>query len=89
MLISEARAVAKRDNRVDAMRRNPSSVRFDDLCRLLEDHGFTMRPHSGGSHRVFRHPQLADNLSIPERRPAVRAVYVKKALRAIDAIEEE
>lgn len=78
-----------RDRRLEAIRRNPRDVRFDDLRRVLEAHGFVgRRPGSGSSHLTYSHPSLSYNITVVERRPIVLEVYVRMALNAIDEVLE-
>ncbi len=80
--------MATRDKRLEAMRRNPRTVRFDDLKGVLEAHGFTA--HSGkGDHWVFRHPAYRPGVTIDPRRPFVLLPYVRAALKAIDAVLDQ
>ncbi|MPZ13586.1 MAG: hypothetical protein GEU73_04050 [Chloroflexi bacterium] len=79
--------MAKRDKRVEAMRRNPRQVRFATLQRVLEDHGFVGR-RPGGSHWTYQHPGYPPHVTIVERRPFVLIAYVLEALKAIEAVSE-
>jgi len=67
----------------------PSDIRFDELAKFMENHGFEMRPASGGSHRVFCHPQYDGIVSVVKphgRSDGVKRAYVRKALEAVDEI---
>ena len=55
----------------------PNSVRFEELQRLLDLHGWTL-DRSRGSHFGFR--RGSDKIVIPHRRPHVLAVYVRLVL---------
>lgn len=68
------------------MRNNPRDIRFEQLQNLLLYYGFTERCN-GTSHYIFTHPK-AEPVPIPYNRP-VKAIYVIRALRAIDEIKEE
>ena len=48
-------AMAKVDELLDTMRRNPKGVSFADLCRVC-DHLFGEARQRGGSHRIYRAP---------------------------------
>jgi len=68
--------------------RNPKDVDFEELDKFLKQHGFKCRqPGKGSSHYIYYHPELPEALSIPKARP-VKAVYVKKALAAIEKLTE-
>jgi hypothetical protein len=67
---------------------NPKAVRFEDLDRLLQACGFQVRqPGSGSSHYFYKRGRVT--LSIPRRRPHLLPIYVKRALAAIDRVEDE
>jgi hypothetical protein len=66
---------------------NPRDVEFKLLDRLLKKHGFKCRqPGKGSSHYTYYHHELEDILTIPYDRP-VKAVYVKKAIAAIQKLK--
>ncbi|WP_003545742.1 hypothetical protein [Desulfotomaculum nigrificans] len=67
---------------------NPKNVKFETLDRFLKQYGFVCRQPSGGSsHYNYYHPELPDILTIPYARP-IKAIYVKKAIAAIEKIKE-
>ena len=67
---------------------NPRQVRFADLDRLLQAHGFRVRqPRSGGRHHYYSKGRV--KISIPKGRPHVLPTYVRLALKAIDEAEAE
>ena len=66
---------------------NPKDVRFEDIDRVLKYYGFECRnPKSGSSHYTYLHSLLPDILTIPKNRP-IKAVYVKRAIGAIERLE--
>lgn len=66
---------------------NPRDVNFDDIDKLLRKFGFKCRqPGTGSSHYTYYHPNLPEVLTIPQNR-AIKAIYVKKALEAIEKIK--
>lgn len=71
---------------LQAIKRNPKDVPWEDIDRLLRYYGFECR-HQGGSHYTYYHSELEEILTIPRRRP-VKAVYVKQALRLIEKLKE-
>jgi hypothetical protein len=77
--------VTKSDKREQAIRHNPSNVRFDDLDRVLRDYAFTRR-NSGTSHFVYSHPLIVDHVNVPRHGATVKPIYVKKAIAAIDEV---
>ena len=79
--------MAKRDTRLERMRRNPRNVRPDELDVALREAGFTA--HQEGSHKTYRHD--GKKLTVPQRKPFLKSMYVKEALDLLedDAEEEE
>lgn len=63
------------------------NMRFDELKKVLEEYGYTMRmPGSGSSHATFRKQGCAP-ITIPRHEP-IKKVYVE-AVRAIVESEAE
>lgn len=73
-----------RDRRLRRARQNPKNVSFNDLCRIYEDHGFTVRSGGRGSHFIATLPNSPIRRTFPRRNP-MRRVYV---IAALDAIQE-
>lgn len=46
----------------EKIRARPPEARFDDVRRLLELNGWTMKPQKGTSHVIFKKPGQAINL---------------------------
>ena len=69
---------------LEAMRRNPQDWRIASLESLAAAFGVNVRK-SGGSHVVFEHPNLAEALSVPARRP-IKPIYVQRFVRFIDSV---
>ena len=66
---------------------NPKDVRFEDIDKVLKYYGFECRnPKGGSSHYTYFHSLLPDILTIPKSRP-IKAVYVKKAISAIQQLD--
>lgn len=62
-------------------------MRFGQLRALLEDFGFAGRP-GRGDHWVFVHPGAGQSVTVDPRRPHVLPVYVRAALRAVEAVQD-
>lgn len=79
--------MTKSEKREATIRQNPKQVRFDDLNLLLLSYDFNRRQsRKGSSHYVYWHPLLREDVTVPHPHgPHVDAIYVKKALAAIDA----
>lgn len=73
---------------LDAMRRSPQSVRFDDLLRVCEKF-FGQPRQRGTSHAVFKTPWQGDpRINIQNDRGKAKAYQVRQVLRAIDKLKE-
>lgn len=67
-----------------------ASIRFDDLCSLLESLGFAKRPK--GSHHIFRRAGVEEKINLqregnnakPYQVKQVRAVLVKYKLGEVE-----
>ena len=72
------------ERRLQRARQNPRNVKFEELRRLYEDHGFTVQSGKG-SHYVARlhGTNIKEIFPRPTRGPMKRP-YVIKALNAID-----
>ena len=77
-------AMARRERRIERLRRSQTDVSPEQLRTALEWAGFEL-VRIMGSHYHYRHPAFPRPLSIPYRRPVKRA-YVREALRAIDEV---
>jgi predicted RNA binding protein YcfA (HicA-like mRNA interferase family) len=73
--------LAKRDKRIERTRRNPKNVRPDEMDAILRDAGFIA--HQEGSHKTYRRD--GQKLTIPQRKPFLKAVYMRGALDLLDA----
>lgn len=77
--------MTKREKRITSMRRNPKSVRPDDLDVVLREEGFSVRQQST-SHRIY--VRGSQQISVPQRHPFLLPVYVRQALALIGEAEE-
>jgi len=77
--------MSKKEKALARIRQNPHHVSFEDLEKILLYLGF-IRRKSKGSHRTYtlgRHI-----IRIPVRKPFLKPIYVKLALRELDEIKE-
>ena len=73
---------------IQAMEHNPKDVSFEDLNKVMLSFGFSCRqPGSGSSHYTYTRKD-SQPLTVPKNRP-IKAVYVRKALRLIENLQEE
>ncbi|MCI0693133.1 type II toxin-antitoxin system HicA family toxin [candidate division KSB1 bacterium] len=83
--------MARKEKLLSRIQNNPHQVRFEDIDKVMRQAGFGER-HSG-SHYVYSHPQIPGVVTIvrPHGKGGtqfVAPIYIKKALAAIDQIEE-
>lgn len=78
--------MTKREKLLERIRRNPWDVSFEELDKILRQHGFKCRqPSKGSSHYTYIKGDV--RLTLPKQNP-MRPVYVKMTLRAIEEAEE-
>ena len=71
------------------MERNPSSIRFNDLCKVC-DHYFGESRQRGSSHRVYKTPWQGDpRVNIQNKKGKAKPYQVKQVLRAIEKLRVE
>ena len=63
------------------MQRQPNSIRFQELERVLKYNGYTNKSNKGTSHRNFINKN-GDVITIKKENP-LKAVYVKDVLKRI------
>lgn len=74
---------------IQSMRKNPSGVRFAELCKVC-DHYFGEARHTSGSHRVYKTPWIGDpRVNIQNNKGKSKAYQVKQVLKAIERMEIE
>ena len=62
--------------------RNPSGLRFTELCQLAECAGFELS-RQRGSHRIFRHRGLGRTLSLQDFQGQAKPYQVRQVLAII------
>jgi hypothetical protein len=77
------------DEILERMRRNPSGIRFRDLCRVCDKFFGTARQRST-SHRVYRTPWQGDpRVNIQNAKGMAKAYQIRQVLRAIERLTDE
>ncbi len=72
---------------VRAMRNNPKSVRFDDLCKVCE-HYFG-KPRQKGSHVMYKTPWQGDpRINLQDSKGTAKAYQVRQVIEAINRLEQ-
>lgn len=69
------------DKLILKMTRQPNGIRFQEIAKVLEFYGYTMKTKNGTSHRQFIN-QDGNVITIKEENP-LKAVYVKDVLKRI------
>ncbi len=80
--------MSKNEKRLQKIKQNPRHVRFDDLDRVLHNYGFERTQSSKGTSHYY-YTLGEHTLSIPYKRPFLKRVYVKNALKILDEIDNE
>jgi hypothetical protein len=79
--------MAKIEDILVQIKRNPQDVRFADLCRIC-DFYFGKARQSGSSHRIYRTPWPGDpRVNIQNNKGRAKAYQVKQVLMAIERLE--
>ena len=79
--------MTKIDDTVAEMARNPTGVRFSDLCRVC-DYFFGKPRQIGSSHRVYKTPWQGDpRINIQNDKGRAKAYQVKQVLLALEKLE--
>lgn len=81
--------MAKVEDIIEKMRRNPKGVSFQDLCNVC-DFYFGEARQKGGSHRIYKTPWQGDpRVNIQNDKGMAKAYQVKQVLKAIERLEKE
>jgi hypothetical protein len=79
--------MAKIDDILMQMKRNPKDVRFTDLCKVCEKF-FGEPRQSVGSHRIYKTPWQGDpRINIQNYKGKAKAYQVKQVLMALEKLE--
>jgi hypothetical protein len=80
-------AMAKIDDILAQMKRNPQDVRFTDLCKVCENI-FGEPRKIAGSHRIYKTPWQGDpRINIQNYKGKAKAYHVKQVLLALEKLE--
>ena len=79
--------MAKIENIVAAMRKNPKNIKFQNLRKVC-DHYFGEPRQKGSSHRIYKTPWPSDpRVNIQNHKGMAKAYQVRQILKAIDKLE--
>ncbi|MCL6447251.1 MAG: toxin HicA [Armatimonadetes bacterium] len=71
---------------LEKIKRNPKTVRFDELDMVLRRAGFERsQPRGGSSHYVYRKGNR--KLVVPRRQPYILQAYVIRAIKHLEGVE--
>ena len=74
-------------DRLERMRVGDWTIR--DVEAICREHAVLCEPaRGGGSHNKVAHPQMAEKLTIPYKRP-IKSVYIRKLVAFIDAVRKQ
>ncbi len=78
--------MSKRRKLRERLSNNPNNVKFSDICKLLEQEGFTL-DRITGSHHVFEKGETI--FVIPVHNGKVKSVYIKRVIQLIEQAENQ
>ena len=82
-------AMAKIDDILMEMKRNPNGVRYNDLCKVC-DYYFGKPRQTSSSHRIYKTPWQGDpRINIQNYKGKAKAYQVKQVLLAIQKLEDD
>lgn len=81
--------MAKIEDLLADMQRNPKGIRFQDLCKVCDSY-FGEARQTGSSHRIYKTPWQGDpRVNIQNDKGMAKAYQVKQVLKAIERLEKE
>ncbi|MCL6478100.1 MAG: toxin HicA [Peptococcaceae bacterium] len=73
---------------LERIKRNPRTVRFEELDLVLRRAGFTRsQPGGGSSHHIYR--KGPHRLVVPFRQPYVLQTYVSRAIKLLEGVDAD
>lgn len=79
--------MSKIEKIISNMKNNPKGWSFDDIKRVYEYYGCTVRNRSTGSHYSVTHPCINKTNILPKHNP-VKPPYVREMLRYVGTLKE-
>jgi hypothetical protein len=81
--------MAKLEDILLQMQRNPKGVRYSDLCKAC-DFYFGPARQTSSSHRIYKTPWQGDpRINIQNHKGKAKAYQVKQVLMAIEKLEDD
>jgi predicted RNA binding protein YcfA (HicA-like mRNA interferase family) len=78
--------MGRAEKRLERVRASPLGWRYDELAGILEGYGFTLHPHGGGSHRIFKHPSGARIGLVDSGSGTLLPAYARAVVKVIDSL---
>lgn len=75
--------MTRRQKLIEKIRNNPGGIRFQEICRLAEQLGFTKRGGKG-SHIVYEKDGVEEILTFQDRNGMAKPYQVKQLLAVIE-----
>jgi hypothetical protein len=81
--------MAKVEDIIAEMKRNPKGIRYQDLCKVC-DSLFGEARQKSSSHRIYKTPWQGDpRVNIQNDKGMAKAYQVKQVLKAIERLEAQ
>jgi hypothetical protein len=81
--------MAKVEDIIAEMQRNPKGIRFQDLCKVC-DSLFGEAQQKSSSHRIYKTPWQGDpRVNIQNDKGMAKAYQVRQVLKAIERLEAQ
>lgn len=81
--------MAKIEDILLQMKRNPKGIRYNDLCKVC-DYYFGNARQTSSSHRIYKTPWQGDpRIHMQHSKGKAKAYQVKQALMAIQKLEDD
>jgi len=81
--------MAKIEDILLQMKRNPKGIRYNDLCKVC-DYYFGKVRQTSSSHRIYKTPWKGDpRINIQNYKGTAKAYQVKQVLMAIQKLEDD
>lgn len=78
--------MSKKEKLLERAIRNPAGLKFEELCAIYEQHGFTRR-QGKGSHVVFSHPRYHRAIPIQNRNGMAKEEQVRYCLKILEELD--
>jgi hypothetical protein len=81
--------LAKTEDILLQMKRNPKGIRYDDLCKV-RDYYFGKARQTSSSHRIYKTPWQGDpRINVQNYKGKAKVYQIKQVLLAIEKLEDD